>query len=320
MSLFLIGIDHKTTPIDIREAVYGKRKEIRAFWGNYAPGRTTILSTCNRFEIYGLAGNELEARAGTDLFKSGFGKLFNNGYFAYRPDNVFRHLVRLAAGLESQIKGESQIYAQLNDWAGQKDFPEKLAAMVYEALLLGHEIRSVSGLRMHENNIATLLYEYLLSTNDSDNLLNVVVAGTGKIARLFAEYKPKETRLYFAAHKNIFKAHELAEQSQGYALMLRDLPELLLKADILISATSSPHRIFDKDYFSRIAALREKELHVYDLAVPRAVDPEAKNIDGIVLNNIDDLNSIFDKHNRALEVMLNESNFKNRYAAKQISR
>jgi glutamyl-tRNA reductase len=315
MSLFLIGIDHKTAPIDIREVVYGKRKEISAFWENYAAGRTAILSTCNRFEIYGFDKDALEAEIRIDLFKSRFEEFFNSGYFVYGSDNVFRHIARLAAGLESQIKGESQIYAQLDDWARQKNFPKKLTALVHDALLLGSEIRSVAGLKLHENNIATLLYRYLLSMSDSDDLLNVVVAGTGKIARLFAEHKPKEARLYFAAHKNIFKAHELAEQSQGYALMLRDLPELLLKADILISATSSPHRIFDKDYFSRIAALREKKLHVYDLAVPRAVDPETKNIDGIVLNNIDDLNGIFEKHNRSLEVIVNESNFKNRYAA-----
>jgi len=134
------------------------------------------------------------------------------------------------------------------------------------------------------------------------------------IAELFARYKPQGARLYFAAHKNILKARELAGQSQGHALALKDLPELLLKADVLVSATSSPHRIFSKDYFSRIAALRERELHIYDLALPRAVDPEAKNIDGIVLNNIDDLSGIFEKHNRSLEAILNEPNLKNRYA------
>lgn len=319
MNFFYLGIDHKTVPIDIREAAYGKRKEISAFWEDRASGQTAMLSTCNRFEIYGVAQDAFEAKARIDIFKSRFGKLFNSSYFIYGSDNVFRHLVRLAAGLESQIKGESQISAQLSSWAGQESFPEKLATMTYDALLLSHEIRSASGLKLHENNIATLLYEYILKMNDSDDLLNIVVAGTGNIARLFADYKPKETRLYFAAHKNIFKAHKLAEQSQGHALLLRDLPELLLKTDILISATSSPHRIFSKDYFSRIAALREKELRIYDLAVPRAVDPEAKNIDGIILNNIDDLSGIFEKYNRSLEAVLNESNFKNRYAAEPVS-
>lgn len=318
MNFFLLGIDYKTTPINIREVIYGRRKEISAFWENYAPGRIAVLSTCNRFEIYGAVANMFEVKARIDLFKGHSGELFNNGYFVYGSDNVFRHLARLATGLESQIKGESQIRAQLNDWAGQKNFPEKLALMVCDALLLGHEIRSTAGLKLRENNIATLLYEYLLSTNDSDDLLSVVVAGTGKVAQLFADYKPEEARLYFAAHKNIFKARKLAEQSGGHALILKDLSELLLKADILISAASSPHRIFDKDYFSRIAALRAKDLHIYDLAVPRAVDPQARNIDGIVLNNIDDLNGIFEKHNRSPEAILNESNFKNRYAPKPV--
>ena len=78
MNFFLLGIDHKTASIDIREAVYGTRKEISAFWENYAPGRTAVLSTCNRFEIYGAAGNTFEAKAGIDLFKNRFSKFFNN--------------------------------------------------------------------------------------------------------------------------------------------------------------------------------------------------------------------------------------------------
>lgn len=320
MNFFLLGIDHKSAPIDIREAAYGRRKEVAAFWEYHAPGRTAALSTCNRFEIYGIVEDTIAARAKVELFKDRFHGIFDNSYFTYGRDDVFRHLARLAAGLESQIKGESQIRAQLDNWAAQKNFPKRLAAMVHDALLLGHGARSGAGLKLHENNIAVLLYEYLLERHDSDDLINIVIAGTGNIARLFADYKPKEARLYFAAHKNIFKAHELAGRSQGHVLLLKDLPGLLLEADILISAASSPHRIFDKDYFSRIAALRKKELYIYDLAIPRVVDPEAKNIGGIVLNNIDDLSGIFEKHNRSLEVTLDESNFKDRRAAEQISR
>ncbi len=305
MIFYLIGIDHKVAPIGIREIVYWKRPHIAEFLAKQSVGRTATLSTCNRFEIYGIAENETEARLAAGLLKNRFDPIFDNSYTAYGAKNVFRHLVSLAAGLESHIRGELEIYGQLGAWAGREDFPKELGRLVHQALLAGLKIRAEADLNRPENNIAALLYKNLLEYNRSDDLLNVAVAGTGKIAELFACYKPQGVRLCFAAHKNILRAGELAGIAAGTAVLFKELPRLLLSADILISATSSPHRIFDKNYFSRIASTRTKELHIYDLAVPRDVEPAVKDIGGIVLKNID-------------EVMLNDSDVNSWDAAKQI--
>jgi glutamyl-tRNA reductase len=305
MTLFLLGIDHKIAPINVREAVYWKRREIAEFWDSYGPCQAAILSTCGRFEIYGAATDAFEAKRLISEFQTRFDEYFAGAYIIYGEDSVLKHLARLAAGLESQIKCESQIYEQICNWAGRKDFPIALANLAHDALLAGHEIRAVSGGHRNANNIATLLYEQLSKGHDSDELLNIVVAGTGKIAELFASYKPQGPRISFAAHKNILKAEVLAAKTDGKAFFLKDLPRLLLKADILISATSSPHRVFDRNYFSKIAVSREKELYIYDLALPRDVDPAAKHIKGIVLKNID-------------EVILN-AHIKNRLAAEPVS-
>ncbi|MDO8536242.1 MAG: hypothetical protein Q7S30_04460 [Candidatus Omnitrophota bacterium] len=302
MTFFLLGIDHKTSSIDIREAAYWKRKEISAFWADPPTaavgfshrrggvyGAAAILATCNRFEIYGMAGTDSEAREVVSIFKKRFDDYFADSYIIYGRNNIFRHLVRLAAGLESQIKGELQISSQLGAWAGREDLPKGLSGLVHEALLAGLEIRLKTGLNRPENNIAALLYKNLLEHNHSDDLLNIVVVGTGKIAELFAHYKPQGVRLYFAAHKNILKARELAGISGGNALTLKELPKLLLNVDVLISATASPHRVFDKNYFSKIAALRGKQLYIYDLAIPRDVEPSVLGINGIILKNMDEV-------------------------------
>lgn len=289
MNFYLIGIDHKKTPIGIREAVYWKRSEIAEFLTRLPAGRATILSTCNRFEIYGATKDTFSAGVIVDLLKDKFRPLFNSAYAIYRQEKVLKHLVWLAAGLESRIRGELQIYSQLGAWAGQDNFPSELAGLVHDALLAAHDVRMKNGLDKPDSNIAVFVYKKISAETRPDKLLNIVVVGTGKIAELFAAYKPHGVRLFFAAHKNISKAEDLAREAQGKALFLKELPEYLKSADVLISATASPHRVFDKNYFLKIAALRGQELYIYDLALPRDIAPSVKDIDGIILKNIDEV-------------------------------
>lgn len=306
MNFYLIGIDHRKTEIDRREDAYWKRSEIAEFLAKLPVGRAAILSTCNRFEIYGSADGLFSAGIIIDLLKSRFSPLFDNAYVLYRRERIFRHLVRLAAGLESRIKGELQIYSQLGAWAGQDGFPPELAGLAHDALLAAHDVRMKNGLNRPDNNIAVFVYERISAEIQPNKLVNIAVAGTGAIAELFAAYKPQGARLYFAAHKNIAKAEDLARRAQGKVLFLKELPGYLRTADVLVSATASPHRVFDKNYFLKIAASRKQELHVYDLAMPRDVAPAVKGIDGIILKNID-------------EVFTN-GDIKNRYKAEPVSR
>lgn len=306
MNFFLLGIDHRQTPIAIREALYWKRKEIAGFWSARSGPNAAILSTCGRLEIYGMAENAFEAELRITAFKRFFSEFDGRSYYLYGEKNIFRHLARLAAGLESRIKGESQIYDQLSAWVDEKNFPVELARLAREALSASHGIRMREGQNNPKNNIAVLLYDHLSSRINPCGLLNIAVAGTGRIAELFALYRPRGVRLYFAARKNILRAAELAVIAEGYTLYLEELPALLRDTDILISATSSPHRVFGKNYFSKIAALRKRELYIYDLAVPRDVAPEAGEIKGIVLKNIDEVTA--------------DVNIKDRRASEQISR
>lgn len=305
MNFYLIGIDYKRTPIDIREAIYWKRADIGRFWSSHGQ-RTAILSTCNRFEIYGVTEDIFKVGVALDIFKARFAPLFNNAYILYHGKNVLRHLVRIASGLESQIRGELQISSQLSAWAGKENFPKELSELVYDALLAAHDIRAKSGLNRPEKNIAVLVYDRISIAAKPNKLLNVVVAGTGKIAELFAAYKPQGVKVDFASRRNIAKARELAKETGGRAILLKELPEYLLNADVLVSATASPHRVFSRNYCSKISALREKELYIYDLAMPRDVDPDVRNIEGIILKSID-------------EVTLND-NIKNKHKAESFSR
>lgn len=300
MIFYLTGIDYNRAPLGAREEAYRKRNRVRGYLSARHPGSAVILYTCNRVEFYGIAKDFSEAEVSINNFQSEFREFLRYGYAIFGQRSLWRHLLRLAVGLESQIIGEPQIFQQLFDWHLQEHFPARLSVFVRKALYSAKDIRARSGLDRTEGNIATLVSRDLVDRIKKDICPQVVIAGTGKIAELFSQNKDARFRLCFASHRNYARAKELAQWSNGEALMLEDLPVYLLKADALVSATSSPHSLFDRGYFRRLTALREKPLYLYDLAVPRDIDPDAGSLQGVILNDMDSLSGVFDEYNKSL--------------------
>ncbi len=110
MTFYLIGIDYKTVPYEIREAAYRIQRHIIEYWRR---SKAAVLITCNRIEIYGVAPSRSEAKSLTEGFRHHFGNYFKDAYAYYGREEVFKHGLRLACGLESQLKGEIQILHQL---------------------------------------------------------------------------------------------------------------------------------------------------------------------------------------------------------------
>ncbi len=292
MNFYLIGIDYKSAPIDTRESVYRQRVIISQFWFQRHSRQAASLVTCNRYEIYVATDQTEKLKISVDIFKKQFSEFLRYGYEKRGYAEVLRHLVRLGTGLISQIKGELQILQQLKAWAQQKELPKPLYDVLEKAIFLAEEIRLRAGLNSKTDNIATLVVRDILQAFPENKNLKIVIAGTGKIAELFVVYKPPRAKIYFAAHKNFIKAQKLAISASGEAVFFDKLPQLLLEADILISATTSPHIIFTHEYFSRISNLRKNKLYIYDLAIPRDVSPSVKGLSGIVLKNVDDMASL----------------------------
>jgi glutamyl-tRNA reductase len=300
MYFYLIGVDYNSLAIDTREKFYHARKAISGFWAGRIPYEATILVTCNRIEIYGLAGCADDALGHIAAFSRDFPDFSKYACLKFGEAQVFRHALRLASGLESQINGEPQILSQLNSWKITGGLPFPLKALWDEAISLSEKIRSASGLDRAAGNIAALIYGDIAERMRSKEIREIVIMGTGKIAELFAEQRPPKAHLTFVAHKNYKKAETLAESSGGEALPLQDLPHIITKADAVISVTSSPHYILKKEHFNDYSVRREHSLHVYDLAIPRDAEPEIAAIDGVLLQNLDDLGRIFSRYNESM--------------------
>lgn len=289
MNFYLIGIDHNSAGLDNREAAHNRLRALR-FRGAEA------LTTCNRVEIYGVCDTAIEARSRLERFRKNF-KEFANGYFLSGEKAVFSHALKVACGLESQLKAESQILQQLDMWRGRENFNFFLGILMDDVIAEARRIRREALLDDVNVNISDIILDDISHHSDIPPSPSIIIIGTGKIAELFAKRIDMRATLVFVANKNFKKAQELASLCDGKVLSFKELPDALSKADIAISATKSPHFILKNSDVAEPVLRRKRRLYIYDAASPRDIDPAIAELDGVALRNMDDLGEIFEKYN-----------------------
>lgn len=267
------------------------------------------MTTCNRLEIYGLSHTADDAFGDIKKLFEACPELGKAAYVKYGEKDVFRHALRLAAGLESQIEGELQILSQLKSWRLKRGLPLPLAWLWDNAISLAGYIRATSGLDSETTDIASIVLQDLAGRLGREGVSHIAVIGTGNIAELVARYRPKGCRLTFVAHKNINKAESLAGSSNGEAIDIKYLPRVVTNARAIISATSSPHYILKKEHFADIAKRTGGELYLYDLAVPRDIDPEVRTMAGVLLQDLDDLDGAIKRAGEARRELINKASY-----------
>lgn len=306
MIFYCLGIDYKKTKLEVREVAVSKRDLITSLWQslNQASG---ALFTCNRIELYGVVQDLSSVTSNVNALRREFPIIFKNVYLNHGKERVIQHALELASGLHSQILGEGQIYQQLNSWLRQKSVSEPIKNLWIKVLELTQNIRAKSGISERNTNIADIILRDLSYRIGSNRQKEIVVVGTGKIAELIANRRMPGVNLHFVSRKKENKAKQLAKASGGKAILLDNLFEALISADGLISATASPHHILGKEGFLKIANKRNKNLYIYDLALPRDIDPKIRGLQGVLLQNLDDLSILFKEHNRNLKYYIQQA-------------
>lgn len=309
MTFYLIGADYKTLSLEAREALYKQRKSIIEFWAAHAFQQAAMLATCNRIEIYGVAKDYVDAERYIWLFRSRFPVFSVSGYAAFGERDVFKHALRVACGLESQLKGELEILQQLEAWCKHDSFPLAIRELIQKTICAGREIRHRAGLNLVRHNVATIVLDDITRNHVKDDDFEAVILGTGKIAELFSVFSPKQAHIYFAAHRNFSKAKLLAQAIGGEAISLKEMAHFIAKVDVVISATRSPHFVLGQNTIAQIILKREKPLYLYDLGIPRDIDPKAGLLPGVVLQNLDDLQPLFEEYNALIRNELNAAEY-----------
>lgn len=310
MDLAVIGINHKTAPVEIREKLsFSPRETIEAnrlLKESLFLGENLILSTCNRVEIYAVCEQDKDYVSGIKSFLNRYHGLSLSEYesrmYVRRDREAVEHLFGVAAGLDSMVIGEMEISAQVKK--AYQDARESLstgkvlnrlfekalntAKKIRTRTLIGHGAVSVS-------SVAVRLAEKILGRLDDKTAL---IIGTGTVGEQLLLYLSKNNvKRILVTNRTLEKARDLASRSAATAVAFEDFKDRLVDVDIVIASTGAPHHIIhSNDIIPLMPRRRQRPLFIIDLAVPRDVDEGINNIDNIYLYNIDDLERIVDEN------------------------
>ena len=297
MKLFAAGISHKTAPVELREQLAVKQSEIvdLAFvlkcFGHL--DEIVLLSTCNRIEIHGTT------RHATRHIKSLLQLLcpeprdLDPHIYLYEDAAAVRHLLRVAAGLDSMILGETEIIGQIKnayEIARNAGLTGGVLNRLFQrAFQATKEIRTRTGIGRGTVSIKSTAVELIRKTDLSQQ--SIMVLGAGEMAECCLRLLVKKgARSILVANRSFDRAIDLAIQYGGQAVCLGDCLFEMPDVDVVIAATSSAETLLCRDDIERLMeARRHRPLLLIDLAVPRNIEPTVGGLENVSLYNIDDL-------------------------------
>jgi len=306
----LIGINHKTAPIEVRERFVFDQNDIIEFANKYKDRAgfegMLVLSTCNRTELYFVIHDSDPLSFFDELLIDlqeymNFEDSLKDYVFMHSDDDAIRHLFKVAAGLDSMILGEYQIVSQLKEaYFIAKDngfLGATLIRMFHKSLEVGKKIRTntkVSEGAMSVSYAAVKQAENLLGNFSDKNVLVIGAGETGQIA--IKHFQKKGCENLTIANRTLNKAILLAQKTNSLFIELEKIPEILQSQDIVIVSTSSQKPLISKTIVKRAMEDRKgKPLLLIDLSVPRNVEPGLEEISGVELMDMDGLQKLVEK-------------------------
>lgn len=299
MPLHLIGLNHHTAPLAIRERVSIGVDEISnalvTIRERGAANEAAILSTCNRTELY-VEGASPEAVLDWWMQYSGMSLEEARPYlYLHAEQDAIRQALRVAAGLDSMVLGEPQILGQMKDAMRTAEQVGALGSHLHRlfqhAFAVAKEIRTNTGIG--ESVVSMAAASVHLAERIFDDLKDqsVLLVGAGDMMELCAaHFAAANPRRMVVANRTLERASRLAEQIHGESMRLSDMPEALHQFDIVISCTASSLPIIGLGMVERaLKARRHRPMFMVDLAVPRDIEPEVAELHDVFLYTVDDL-------------------------------
>ncbi len=296
----LIGVNHKSAPLEVRErlAIPEKRLPDCCRDLNAHPGieEAMIISTCNRVELITHTVNGSADLRGFlhDHFQLKPEDLDPHLY-EFREKDAVRHVFRVAASLDSMVVGEAQILGQVKEaYATARAVGAvrgQLDQLFSRAFAVAKRVRTETAVGSSSVSIASVAVELAKKIFGTLQGKNVFIVGAGKMSELAARHLMAHgCASIFVANRTYERAIGLAQRFNGQAIKFEDLYNSCDKADIVITSTGAPHAIFRREHGEQFLNRRKnKPMFFIDIAVPRDVAPEMAGLDGIFVYDIDDL-------------------------------
>lgn len=304
----LLGVNHKTTPVEIREKMAlssGYEQPLRQLREMPGCRECYLLSTCNRVEILVIAepGPELERRLITFLFGENLSDSSARDHvYLHTGSEAAKHLFTVAASLDSLIVGEAQILGQLKEaYRHASDHHctgPLLNRLLHKAFSVAKRIRTETGIGSSAVSISSAAVELARKIFGSLGDKHVLLVGAGEMAELAAQHLVGQgVQSVTVANRTLSRGVDLAKRFGGKAVSFDELLGQLEQVDIIISSTGAPNIILEKKQVRPVMRVRRRRpLFFIDIAVPRDLDPALNDLENVYLYDIDDLSHVVERN------------------------
>lgn len=322
MAFYAFGLNHNTAPIALREQVAFVADEIKGAHDSLlslpSVKECVLLSTCNRTELLVISDDaqdllKLQLRQWISETKAIESEILDNAYYFYSGEQAARHTIRVAAGLDSLILGEPQIFGQLKSAVSiaraQATLGPELSDFLDLVFKAVKRVRTRTAIGRNAVSVAYAAVNLAQRIFSDIATSSVLLVGAGDTAELVARhFVEKGCKKITVANRSLPNALKLSEQFEGKAVLLADLPAHLAAADIIVTSTASQLPILGKGAMeSALQQRKRKPVFIVDLAVPRDVEEEVADIDDIYLYTVDDLAKVIDEGRKLREQAADEA-------------
>jgi glutamyl-tRNA reductase len=302
MSLYTLGLNHTTAPLEVRERVaFGPDllgDALRDLTGGRRAKEAAILSTCNRTEVYFHGGEPATVAQWLEGFHGLSSDALRPHLYTLPHDKAVMHAFRVAAGLDSMVLGEPQILGQMKQAVRVAESAGSLGLVLnrlfQRTFAVAKDVRTHTDIGSASISMAAASVKLAERIFPSVAEQKLLLIGAGEMIELAAtHFAARRPRSITVANRTMERGEALADRFSAGAITLAEVPEKLAQFDIVVTCTASTLPILGKGLIERaIRERRHRPMFIVDLAVPRDVEPEAAQLDDIFLYSIDDLAAI----------------------------
>ena len=309
MPLVVVGINHRTAPLEVRERVVFGPSHLPAALQALAHGgarENVIVSTCNRTELYCVADSPAELGAWLANYH-GVTHGLTECLYEHHDERAVEHAFAVASGLDSMVLGEPQILGQLKDaYRADQDYGTVgplLNRLFQSTFSVAKRVRTETRIGANAVSVAYAAVSLARQIFAGFSQHTALLVGAGETISLAARHLHSQgLKRMIIANRSLDRAQALAAEFNGSAITLDALPNHLAEADIVISSTASPHAVITTaDVSAALTARRRKPIFMVDIAVPRDIEAGVGDFEDIYLYTIDDLQSFVTQNLKARE-------------------
>lgn len=306
MELIVLGLNHKTAPIQVRERLAFPEEEMGKALGQAQSypslKENMILSTCNRVEVYAAVRGPERALHDLKDFLSQYHRMplkeFEPSLYSRIGEGAVRHIFRVASSLDSMVVGEPQILGQLKDSyesaARNKTSGLVLHRLLHSAFHVAKRVRTETKIGNRSVSVSSVAVELAGKIFETLEEKTVLLIGAGEMAELAAQHLVSGgIKKVLVTNRTYERAVGLARKFQGEAVFFEEIDRGLKSVDIVISATDSSHFILGYEQVAKVMKdRRQKPIFFIDIADPRDIEPRVDDLENVYLYNIDHLQKV----------------------------